>query len=296
MAGKSCGGQTVTDKKIEARILSVFSEKFKYDHRIRKMLTNPLYAGWTHCRDELYKGQHEAIISQEVFDKVQTKLKIRAENNPHYRNAFNRTSLLAGILWCKKCGARYFKRVRRYEKGSKVYYYNKYQCYSRSSYKNMVRDKSCKNKIWTMDVLDKAVIDEIKALVANPAEVDNIIKLNQSNNNITEKKEFYKKRIKEIEKQMNKLTDLYSIDGIDIDFVAKKITALNTDKKRIESEMNAINEHKPLISAEDAKKRLSGISNILDNGEFTEKVKVITSLINRIEVDDDDIYIYWNFV
>ena len=30
---------------------------------------------------------------------------------------------------------------------------------------------------------------------------------------------------------MNKLTDLYSIDGIDIDFVAKKITALNTDKK-----------------------------------------------------------------
>ncbi|RGF97755.1 recombinase family protein [Firmicutes bacterium AM55-24TS] len=276
--------------------LSVFSEKFKYDHRIRKMLTNPLYAGWTHCRDELYKGQHEAIISQEVFDKVQTKLKIRAENNPHYRNAFNRTSLLAGILWCKKCGARYFKRVRRYEKGSKVYYYNKYQCYSRSSYKNMVRDKSCKNKIWTMDVLDKAVIDEIKALVANPAEVDNIIKLNQSNNNITEKKEFYKKRIKEIEKQMNKLTDLYSIDGIDIDFVAKKITALNTDKKRIETEMNAINEHKPLISAEDAKKRLSGISNILDNGEFTEKVKVITSLINRIEVDDDDIYIYWNFV
>ena len=147
-----------------------------------------------------------------------------------------------------------------------------------------------------MDVLDKAVIDEIKALVANPAEVDNIIKLNQSNNNITEKKEFYKKRIKEIEKQMNKLTVLYSIDGIDIDFVAKKITALNTDKKRIESEMNAINEHKPLISAEDAKKRLSGISNILDNGEFTEKVKVITSLINRIEVDDDDIYIYWNFV
>ena len=60
-----------------------------------------------------------------------------------------------------------------------------------------------------MDVLDKTVIDEIKALVANPAEVDNIIKLNQSNNNITEKKEFYKKRIKEIEKQMNKLTDLY---------------------------------------------------------------------------------------
>ena len=59
---------------------------------------------------------------------------------------------------------------------------------------------------------------------------------------------------------------------------------------------NAINEHKPLISVEDAKKRLSGISNILDNGEFTEKVKVITSLINRIEVDDDDIYIYWNFV
>ena len=47
-----------------------------------------------------------------------------------------------------------------------------------------------------MDVLDKAVIDEIKALVANPAEVDNIIKLNQSNNNITEKKNSIKKESK----------------------------------------------------------------------------------------------------
>ena len=49
---------------------------------------------------------------------------------------------------------------------------------------------------------------------------------------------------------------MYSIDGIDIDFVAKKITALNTDKKRIESEMNAINEHKPLISAERCKEKI----------------------------------------
>jgi len=41
---------------------------------IHKLLTNPLYIGKIRHRNKLYDGQHEAIVRQELWDRVQQKL------------------------------------------------------------------------------------------------------------------------------------------------------------------------------------------------------------------------------
>ena len=53
MAGKSCGGQTVTDKKIEARILSVFMDGRPWQavHKERKICRSALEGQMTGCWD-----------------------------------------------------------------------------------------------------------------------------------------------------------------------------------------------------------------------------------------------------
>ena len=53
MAGKSCGGQTVTDKKIEARILSVFMDARPWQavHKERKICRSALEGQMTGCWD-----------------------------------------------------------------------------------------------------------------------------------------------------------------------------------------------------------------------------------------------------
>ncbi|HEY9704504.1 MAG TPA: recombinase family protein, partial [Allocoleopsis sp.] len=40
-----------------------------------KLLKNPTYIGMIKIKDITSKGNHEAIISKELFDKVQEKLK-----------------------------------------------------------------------------------------------------------------------------------------------------------------------------------------------------------------------------
>lgn len=42
------------------------------------LLTNPVYIGKTRHRDKLYKGEHEAVIDQDLFDAVQAKLAAHA--------------------------------------------------------------------------------------------------------------------------------------------------------------------------------------------------------------------------
>lgn len=56
----------------------------KFTHaRVSKMLRNVLYVGKVPHKDKVYDGQHEAIVSQELFDKVQQiKNKIEPDDSP----------------------------------------------------------------------------------------------------------------------------------------------------------------------------------------------------------------------
>jgi site-specific DNA recombinase len=81
------------------------------------LLQNPIYLGKIQHRDATYAGEHDAIISQELWDKVQDRLKI---NNKVRRSGSNSKSpsLLVGLLYDEegnrftpshavKCGKRY---------------------------------------------------------------------------------------------------------------------------------------------------------------------------------------------
>ena len=39
------------------------------EHRIKKVLTNPLYIGKIHYHDEYFDGEHEPIIDEETFNR-----------------------------------------------------------------------------------------------------------------------------------------------------------------------------------------------------------------------------------
>jgi site-specific DNA recombinase len=85
---------------------------------VRRLLNSVVYTGRVSCKGEIVEGEHEAIIEQEVFDKVQKLMKRnRAANENSVRK--KHSSLLAGLLRCKHCGsgmthAFTSKRDRRY--------------------------------------------------------------------------------------------------------------------------------------------------------------------------------------
>ena len=69
-------------------------------HAVRDMLSNHFYLGVVKYHDEEHPGKHDAIILQDLFDRVQAR---------RQRRAFSRTvhgpkGLLQGMLFCIHCG------------------------------------------------------------------------------------------------------------------------------------------------------------------------------------------------
>ena len=63
---------------------------------IHHILTNPVYAGRIRHKDKVYDGQHPAIINPEVWDEVQTFLKLKAPYKRGKDARATQSSLLIG--------------------------------------------------------------------------------------------------------------------------------------------------------------------------------------------------------
>ena len=85
-----------------------FPKEIPWNYRaVRMILGNPVYCGYNQFMGEIYKGNHEAIISKEDFDKTQEELKIRQRNALENNNPrpFQAKYILSGISQCGYCGA-----------------------------------------------------------------------------------------------------------------------------------------------------------------------------------------------
>lgn len=112
------------------------------NYAVHQLLINPLYIGklrWGFIKPnkgginracEVFDGRHEAIISIEVFGKVQALLQ---SNKRFSSNHSNNGNLLSGLLMCSLCGG---KAVSAHHKARKKnmyyckdkYYYHKNYC------------------------------------------------------------------------------------------------------------------------------------------------------------------------
>ncbi|NQU48559.1 MAG: recombinase family protein, partial [Planctomycetes bacterium] len=71
---------------------------------LHRVLTNPIYLGKVTLKDELFDGDHEAIIEQDLFDRVQAQLGHNSRSKGRgIRNKWG--ALLSGLLQCGRCGA-----------------------------------------------------------------------------------------------------------------------------------------------------------------------------------------------
>ena len=70
---------------------------------VRVILHNPFYAGHVKHRDQLYPGAHEHLVSKEMFDVVQDKLRQNSGRSMTLTPRPERQYLLKGIIRCAYC-------------------------------------------------------------------------------------------------------------------------------------------------------------------------------------------------
>ncbi len=260
---------------------------------ISRILTNDIYIGTNTFGKIKYENAHEAIIDVAQFKRVQELKKKRREI--YGDTGFVSKHLLAGFVFCAHCGARY--HIRHYY-GKYAYY----KCYSRSkSSKAMIKSDNCVNKNWQKDIIENYVEHEIKNLLVNPKYFQDIVNkhkyVKSDAKNLNEVKRL-KSKINDLEKQINKLMDLFQQDSIPADILSSRIDKLYREKTSFSEQLNSIVPQQPQrdFDIDAIPNILTDLSVIWEASDVTEKRQVMEVLIDRIMLDDDNIKIEWSFL
>jgi site-specific DNA recombinase len=264
------------------------------NHTIGRLLRNRHYIGEVRFADKWYPGRQESIVDIDIFEKAQVLLKYREDN----RKSDNKhTTYLGGFIWCKKCGARYHPQFwYRPDLGNTKQ--RVYCCYSRSKkMKNMIVDPNCKNKNYKADELEKIVFDEIRKLSLDPNYLDEVKNSFVKDDESDDKVLLLKREISELSDQISNYMDLYSIKRLSLSEVDAKIEPLTERRAKLEEELDRLTEDNDENNLSDSEviRLVNSFGDLLDNGNLEEVRFAISTLIKKIEIDEDDITIYWNF-
>jgi site-specific DNA recombinase len=224
-------------------------------------------------KDEVYDGQHEAVVSDELYEEILRVNKVRS------REKYERHYLLSGKVFCGHCGAKY-----RYQKwGKRLIMY----CYSQQKSKpRYIKDPNCNNKRWDTFEVEDAVLEELFKMSLDLdlfKKTFNIATVNVKNE--------YRTRLEEITKQINNLLNNIA-SGIAVEETNKKINELEKEKETIEEK---------LIESEQKEKDNKVSLNMIKNlkatwfdMDFDEQRRIIEHLIDKVIVNDNVINIYYN--
>ncbi|MDC0761665.1 recombinase family protein [Brevibacillus sp. AG] len=262
--------QYLSITKVQKRLKELNYSVWRF-RRYRDILSNKLYCGYVQFANNHYKGQHEPIISEEQFDRVQVLL-----SRHKGRNAFKaKESLLSGLVVCGECGEPYTS----YHCRAKGKHYRYYNCRARrfpSEYPT-----KCFNKTWRSEVIEKYIQDALYLMADEKKTTENeIVTID------------YGAQLRKIDQKLERLIDLYSDGSIDKIVLDKQVAKLNNEK-RVISEQQAAQTERSARSIE--RKQLRDYAIVLESAAFPDRQAIIQKLIRRLTIYKDRLEIEWNF-
>ena len=114
--------QGYTSKKYVSKTGRSFGGN-KFDkNTVHRLLMNPIYMGKVKYHGVLYNGEHEAIVTPELFEKIQGRIKYNRVDRKIRKNA-KCFGLLSQILRCKACDCVMIHTYTYKKKAVKYRYY-----------------------------------------------------------------------------------------------------------------------------------------------------------------------------
>ncbi len=128
---------------------------------IYKILNNPIYIGKTKCKDELYDGRHQAIITQETWEATQDLLRHRAVKT-NTQTKRGQRAVLSGLLKCSGCLSAMTPVHTTKCQGKKLYRY-----YAATGYKQG-RCPECPIKQINAGEIETRVLQQLQTVLTAP--------------------------------------------------------------------------------------------------------------------------------
>lgn len=257
---------------------------------IRELILNPIYIGKIVHKGKVYEGLHDGFIDEKTYERAVALMAERDKENEKYKPGKRYKTPIGGMIWCGCCTAKYHWRTNGRDKWGKKRGY--YICYSRSkSDPKLVKNPNCKNKTYRDYELEEIIFGEIRRLKSEPAYIEEL----RDSVDTSAKQKMLRKRIDQIESQVSKLMDLYTMDGIDLSVVKAKMNPLNDEKRSLEAELENLEEIAPTITKEEIVSVVDAFESVVESGDCYATHTAISELIDHIVIDGEDIQIHWRF-
>jgi hypothetical protein len=255
-----------------------------FDNRgVEYILRNPLYIGklrWTptgrtkrnfNNKDTIVvDGQHDPIISIDIFESVQKKIKQREKIKTKKQRPLDECKhWLSGLIRCSNCNA------------TLIYVSTKYPMFQCRGYTG----GRCKvSHGITVKRIEHAVLNELEEIMKN-REIESY-NINTRNVNDIEI-DSLKKRLEKIDTKLNRAKQAFlaEIDSIEEYKYNKKI--ILEEKEIIESKINTLKNNETQNNLDKFKEKINSVYTVLvsENIPLIEKQKSIRSLIEKIVYD-----------
>ena len=285
-------GRSIT--KLRDDLNEKFPKEIPWNYRaVRMILGNPVYCGYNQFMGEIYKGNHEAIISKEDFDKTQEELKIRQRtalenNNPR---PFQAKYILSGISQCGYCGAPLKLLMGMVRKDGTRFI--RYECHQRHPKKTKGvtvynNNAKCDSGFYEKDALENYVLTEISKLQDDTGYLDKIF---SGDNAETIDRESYKRQIEELSKKLSRLNDLYIDDRITLEELQSKSAEFISMRGTLEAEL----ENDPALKRDQRKANMRELLNAekVFSMDYERQKILVRGIINKVQVTADKVVIKW---
>lgn len=276
---------------------------------ISKILKNKVYLGHTEYGKGMnlsYKSKkvkqiprtewkivyntHKAIISQELFDRVQNRINLNKKAKTHKHKW-----VLNGIVTCKECNETMQLKVR-YRKDGSISFMRLY-CSS-----SLHKKRYCARQYKGIDLksVTQLVISNLNKKIKNIINCDNVAELLEKKYKSRDTNG-YEKELKIAQRNLEKTNKIISSlyldykSGIIQEFDFKKMydketSNRNRTNEKIEKLNNEIN-YKAVISNTELKRAVKKVSNVKNWSK-----EQLSNIIESVEIDkEDNIYINYRY-
>lgn len=245
--------------------------------KVRGILQNSVYIGKVKFAGEEYDGLHEPILSREVFVSANRLLCSSERKNtftPPQKTPFRAQTLLSGLLFCARCGARY--------SGSHGYY----RCYSRSKTSTRyIVDPSCRNDDWKQEELDELIAGQIRQIALD------FQKLPLAPLPVFSRREETEKRLRELSSQQQRLMDLYQSGGLPLELARERLQRIVKEQEVLRPLLEQEGENNKAFFSSDHEPFWFG--EVFDKAKLETQRLIASLLIQKILLDGDSVAIYW---
>lgn len=255
---------------------------WRYASSIHQVISNPVYIGKVRFAGEEIDGMHEPIIDESTFKKANLRLHVRSSNRGCQTNY-----LLTGVIWCGNCGSRYGTTSTICNGIT----YRYYACSPNVKKKGNKNARRCGNKPIPTKKLNAIIVEKIKKLAISKDFFEEIQKPDASLSNAIASLE---SAAAEIDRRIEKLMELYSMEGIPVETLSQQINTLYSQKKDLEAQISQ-KQSGFKQTYEDYKEVFDKVDYAFESGTIEEQKSIVRSLIKRIDILNQEITITWNF-